>query len=91
MKMDLGLGQFPPEGSQSVVLASNHPAISNVGISSISAGENHLGEVGGNMSRVSVELTRPADTTAYAANDVVADSTSAAAFWPGPGRSNWYG
>lgn len=43
----------------------------------LSAGESHVGEIGGNLTRVSAELTRPADTTAYAANDVVADSTSA--------------
>jgi hypothetical protein len=40
------------------------------------AGELHLGEVGGNLIMVSTEFTRPADTTAYAANDVVSNSTS---------------
>lgn len=43
----------------------------------IAAGETHIGEVGGNLTMISVELTRPSDTTAYAANDSVADSTSA--------------
>lgn len=38
--------------------------------------ENHIGEVGTNGVRVSVELTRPADTTAYAINDVVSNSTT---------------
>lgn len=32
--------------------------------------------VGGNLIRTSTEFTRPADTTAYAANDVVSDNTS---------------
>lgn len=41
------------------------------------AGESHLGEVGGNLARISVEFTRPADTTAYTAGDVVSNSTSA--------------
>jgi hypothetical protein len=36
-----------------------------------------LGQVGGHMEPVSATLTRPADTTAYAAKDAVSDSTSA--------------
>ena len=40
------------------------------------ASELHLGEVGGRTRTVSVVLTRPADTTAYAAGDQIADSTS---------------
>lgn len=39
--------------------------------------EDHLGEVGGNLLMIATEFTRPSDTTAYAANDVVSDSTSA--------------
>lgn len=50
--------------------------IGDVDVTSIAAGETHLGEVGGNLVSVSTEFTRPADTTAYAANDVVSDSTS---------------
>lgn len=42
------------------------------------AGENHIGEVGGRVVVVASTFTRPADTTAYTAKDVVADSTSAA-------------
>lgn len=42
-----------------------------------SAAEDHLGEVGGNLAMIATEFTRPSDTTAYAANDVVSDSTSA--------------
>lgn len=55
--------------------ASVHTPHHNVDV--IAAGETHIGEVGGNLVMISVELTRPADTTAYAANDSVADSTSA--------------
>lgn len=41
------------------------------------ATEVHLGQVGGTTVAVGVEITRPADTTAYAANDSVNTSTSA--------------
>jgi len=41
------------------------------------AGEAHIGEVGGRMTAVAVTLTRPADTIAYAAKDAVSNSTSA--------------
>jgi hypothetical protein len=36
-----------------------------------------IGQVGGSMAYVGVTLTRPADTTAYAAKDAVSNSTSA--------------
>lgn len=44
-------------------------------IAGITAGETHLGEVGENFTRISTEFTRPTDTSPYAANDVVSDST----------------
>jgi hypothetical protein len=40
------------------------------------AGENHIGKIGGEENSVGVELTRPADTTAYTALDAISDSTS---------------
>jgi hypothetical protein len=43
----------------------------------LGASEAHIGEVGGRAIRVSGSFTRPADTTAYAAGDNMADSTSA--------------
>ena len=43
----------------------------------LEASEAHVGEIGGNLIRVSVEFTRPSDTTAYTAGDVVSNSTSA--------------
>jgi hypothetical protein len=45
----------------------------------LAAGEGHIGAVGGNGDIISKEFTRPADTTAYAAKDVVSNSTSAPA------------
>lgn len=44
----------------------------------LTAGEAHVGEMGGNLVRVTAaEMTRPANTTAYAAGDVVSNSESA--------------
>lgn len=43
----------------------------------VAAGEAHLGEVGGRTVKVNSSFTRPSDTTAYAAGDALADSTSA--------------
>src|SRR5262245_9679138 len=36
----------------------------------LAAGENHIGAVGGAIVSVATEMTRPSDTTAYAAGDV---------------------
>lgn len=41
------------------------------------AGENHLGEVGGNTVIATNNFTRPADTTPYTLGDLVANSTTA--------------
>lgn len=49
-------------------------------IGALEAGEAHIGEVGGRTVLVSVEKTRPSDTTGYTANDVVA-GTGAANSW----------
>lgn len=46
------------------------------------AGENHLGEVGGVLATPSANFTRPADTTAYALGDLVANSTTAGSVTP---------
>ena len=46
------------------------------------AGENHIGEVGGRNTLVSASFTRPADTTAYASGDLVANSTTAGSVAP---------
>lgn len=43
----------------------------------LAAGENFVGAVGGNTVALSDTFTRPADTTAYAVDDVVSNSTTA--------------
>lgn len=47
----------------------------------LTATEVHAGQVGGHTFHVSVEKTRPADTDAYAANDAIAESSSAGTVW----------
>lgn len=61
-------------GSQRVTIASDNTAFSVN--AALAASELHIGEVGGKTVTVGVERTRPADTTAYAALDAVADSTT---------------
>ena len=46
------------------------------------AGEAHIGEVGGLAILASANFTRPADTTAYAIGDLVANSTTAGSVAP---------
>lgn len=48
----------------------------------LAAGENHIGAVGGHIARVSASFTRPADTTAYASGDLVANNTVANSVTP---------
>lgn len=64
-----------------VELGSNVEITNDVGNPipvSLPAAESHLGEVGGRLAAVAAsELTRPSDTTAYAALDVISNSTSA--------------
>lgn len=50
---------------------------SGIQIGSLDAGEAHIGEVGGRGANASANFTRPADTTAYASGDLVANSTTA--------------
>jgi hypothetical protein len=47
------------------------------GSASIPAGENHMGQVGGTTANPTSTLTRPANTTAYAQNNLVASSVTA--------------
>lgn len=61
------------------VIATDQPNLTtplNVA-ASFAASESHLGEMGGNLTMISTQFTRPSDTTAYAAGDAVGDSTSA--------------
>jgi hypothetical protein len=48
------------------------------------AGEIHIGEVGGNSAIVVGSFIRPADTTAYAAGDLIANSVTAGSVVPVP-------
>ena len=56
---------------------TNKVSIGTDGTVTAAASENHIGEVGTNGVIIGVELIRPADTTAYAVNDAVSNSTSA--------------
>jgi hypothetical protein len=47
----------------------------------IGAGESHLGAVGGHTAPITASKTRPNDTSAYAANDGIAEATSGATVW----------
>ena len=46
------------------------------------AGENHIGAVSGHIANVAANFNRPADTTAYASGDLVANSTIAGSVAP---------
>lgn len=46
------------------------------------ATENHVGEVGGRIATPAATFNRPADTTAYASGDLVANSTTAGSVTP---------
>jgi hypothetical protein len=62
--------------SLTVALSPNSNAVTPL------ATESHLGEVGGAMATPSATFTRPADTTAYAVGDLVANNTVAASVVP---------
>ncbi len=49
----------------------------DVDVTRIAAGENHLGFTSSKQKTVSASVTRPSDTTTYAAGDAVTNSTSA--------------
>lgn len=51
-------------------------------MAALAAGENHIGQVGGHAATPSATFTRPADTTAYASGDLVANSTTAGSVVP---------
>jgi hypothetical protein len=48
----------------------------------LSAGEAHIGEVGGKTIITGASFTRPADTNAYAVGDLIANSTTAGSVSP---------
>jgi hypothetical protein len=50
------------------------------------AGENHIGAVGGNSVVATGTFNRPADTTAYAVGELIANNTAAGSVSPIPSR-----
>lgn len=64
-----------PVGPQ---LAAGSLSVSLATDAALPAGENHLGEVGGNSAVPSVTITRPANTTAYTSGQLVSFNTVAA-------------
>lgn len=56
--------------------------VAGAGGSAIPAGENHIGQVGGEAATPSSSFTRPANTTAYASGDLVANNTAAGSVTP---------
>lgn len=76
----VGGGGFTDLSNQIATLATQTAAIAdalNSPAGSLPAGEAHIGQVGGSTVRISATFTRPADTTAYASGDLVANSTTA--------------
>lgn len=69
-------------GTQRVVLATDQPTMTNAQPVTPQATESYLGFVGGKATIVSANFTRPADTTAYASGDLIANSTTAASVTP---------
>lgn len=68
----------PPESANTPV-ALTDPNPPGVGLSE---GDNYIGQVSGFVNRVSANFTRPADTTAYASGDLVANSVTAGSVVP---------
>ena len=68
-----------PAGTNGIgkLTANSGVDIGDVDVTSVAAGENHLGAVGGHSINPSATFTRPADTTAYASGDLMANSTTA--------------
>ena len=82
---NVGVTSLPaiPAGSNAIgsVTISSLPSLptgsNTIGTVNNAPGENHLGEIGGRGVTVSGSFSRPANATAYAANYVVSNSTSA--------------
>jgi hypothetical protein len=60
-------------------------------VAALPAGENHMGAIGGHTAKPAATVTRPADTTAYAAGDVVNAGTGAVITFAGCARANGLG
>lgn len=66
----------PTDGTRRATVGADGALKVAGALSSIAAGETHLGEVGGKVIRISDEVTRPADTAPYVVGDVINDATS---------------
>jgi hypothetical protein len=83
-------GRAGAAASRPVVLASEDLAAVNAIATALggtlaaqlASGEAHIGRVGGESAVVAASFTRPADTTAYAVGDLVANSTTAGGVAP---------
>lgn len=89
------LGQQAMAASLSIVPASNVTDGTYVGDirfgEAFPAGSAHIGAVGGHTAKPSATVTRPADTTAYVAGDVVNAATGAVITFSGCARANGLG
>lgn len=78
--LPVGGTAFSDLGNQIATLATQMAAVAaalGAPAGSIPAGEAHIGQVGGSTVRITATFARPADTTAYASGDLVANSTTA--------------
>ena len=73
-------GRAAAAGSRPVVLATEDFAA--LAVPRLAAGEAHVGKVSGESAVAVATLTRPADTIAYAAGDLVANNVTAASVVP---------
>lgn len=71
--MTIGLDK----GTNSIGTVGLDAGTNSIGKVEIDAGSNHAGQVGGHTAIAEASYTRPANTTAYADGDAVADSDSA--------------
>lgn len=76
----LAAGQQSAAASLPVVLPAAQ--ITSLTAPVLGAGELHVGQVGGHAATPSANFTRPADTTAYASGDLVANSVTAGSVTP---------
>lgn len=74
-----GVLNTDPSVFRPIAVDANGNILTSTGASAspLPAGEAHIGEVGGKLTQVTVELTRPADTNPYTDGDIVSNSTTA--------------
>lgn len=70
------------DGGSTISVDDGAGSLTVDGTVTVAASENHIGEVGGKTALPSANFTRPADTTAYAVGDLVANSTTAGSVTP---------